>query len=50
MEQDKEPVLEKRAVRLPDGRRLVFYEFPERPRRDPAARPEPAGEREREEP
>jgi hypothetical protein len=44
----REPVLEKRVIRLPDGRRLVFYDFPEPARRDAPARPaapkRPAGE------
>jgi hypothetical protein len=32
--------MEKREVRLPDGRRLVFYRFPEPPEpRDEPARP-----------
>jgi len=36
--EEKEQVLEKRVIRLPDGRRLVFYEFPEREPRDPPPR------------
>ena len=31
--------LDKREIRLPDGRRLIFYSFPESPRR-----PEPPGQ------
>jgi hypothetical protein len=48
---EREPTMEKREVRLPDGRRLVFYRFPEPPPapgqerpRDPAP---PAGGGER---
>ncbi len=29
--EEREPVMVKRVVRLPDGRRLVFYEFPDAP-------------------
>jgi hypothetical protein len=42
---EKVPVLEKREIRLPDGRRLVFYEFPEPARREAPAPPKPAGRR-----
>ncbi len=47
---DREPVVVKREIRLPDGRRLVFYEFPQRPQRDATAPPEPADGGGREEP
>ena len=46
---EREPVVEKRAIRLPDGRRLVFYDFREPPPPAPP-RPPPAERREREEP
>lgn len=36
-----EPTLVKRVVRLPDGRRLVFYDFPDRAPGDPPARRDP---------
>jgi len=36
--EEKEPALAKRVIRLPDGRRLVYYDFPEPARRETAAR------------
>lgn len=41
-----EPPLDKRTIRLPDGRELTYYRFPEAPPRPagPAPRP-PAQER-----
>ncbi|HEU4385418.1 MAG TPA: hypothetical protein VFR85_18170 [Anaeromyxobacteraceae bacterium] len=52
---ERRPDLDKRVIRLPDGRRLVFYRFPEaraeeapqapRPERTPASGdPGPPGE------
>lgn len=38
-------MMEKRVIRLPDGRRLVFYEFPDVPTQPPdgpSARPDPS--------
>lgn len=35
---EPEPVMEKRTIRMPDGRSLVFYDFPE-PARRPDAGP-----------
>jgi hypothetical protein len=28
---DREPELDKRIVQLPDGRRLIYYRFPDEP-------------------
>ncbi len=42
---EREPVLEKRAIRLPDGRRLVFYDFREAPPRERPDPPTAAAER-----
>lgn len=43
----REPGFEKEVVTLPDGRRLVFYAFPEPARDAPAAPPPPDPPRER---
>ncbi|HSN90675.1 MAG TPA: hypothetical protein VLS93_05565 [Anaeromyxobacteraceae bacterium] len=44
---DRDPDLEREEIRLPDGRRLVYYRFPEKPDADrapdaPGSRGEPA--------
>jgi hypothetical protein len=33
--------LDKREIRLPDGRRLIYYSFPDPPRRPEPPPPEP---------
>ncbi len=40
---ERDPAMEKRTIRMPDGRSLVFYDFPEPARqRDAGAPPDPA--------
>ncbi len=39
---DRDPGLQTEEVRLPDGRRVVFYRFPEEPEADDAPAPPPA--------
>jgi hypothetical protein len=40
---ERPPDLDKRVIRLPDGRRLIYYRFPEEAGREeaPPARPGP---------
>ena len=39
---EREGGLEREAVRLPDGRRLIFYRFPQSAARPAPAPPDPA--------
>lgn len=41
MAETQEPGFEKQVVRLPDGRRLIYYRFPSEPPR-PGPAPSPA--------
>ena len=38
---EREPRLDKEVVRLPDGRRLIYYAFPEQPPDGASSPPEP---------
>jgi hypothetical protein len=37
---DRDEDLQREEIRLPDGRRLVYYRFPETPDEEPAPGPE----------